>query len=138
MEPVRFQVGQSFGTYDELKAKLEAMSTSKKDFILSPEKRKIKEDIAYFNILGEQVGSVFNSSRYIFKEGKPVYPSEDIKNQSTITIGNVAYQVPTIRDGKGGQVRKIIVDYKTIAIDKNNNGIIDEGELITDNTKNNK
>ena len=53
-----------------------------------------------------------------------------------IEIGKTTYYIPVIRDGKGGQVNKIVYNYKTIAIDKDGDGLIGEDELIINNTNN--
>ena len=134
MEPVNFQVGQSFGTYEELKAKLEAMATKKKEV----HSNNIENEVKYYNAEGEEIGDIFVGSERKYDNGKGEHPPEGRFNNGSITIGNATYIVPTIRDGNGGKVNKIIVDYETKAYDKNKNGIIDEGELKTeDTTKNN-
>lgn len=129
-EVVNFQVGQSFGTFDGLKAKLEAMSITKRENI-NPRYTRREEWTSYLDAKGAELG-------YILMGTEPDYSGkgirrEDLKNKGLIKIGKFSYQIPTIRDGKGGQVKKINYDGRTVAIDRNKDGIIGEDELLIKN-----
>ena len=132
-ESVRFQAGQSFRTFEELKMQLEARAASKREDFSKP----MEERITYFDIAGNEIGSVLAGTEYKYSGGGIVPPKkEDVKNNGMIEIGKTTYYIPVIRDGKGGQVNKIVYNYKTIAIDKDGDGLIGEDELIINNTNN--
>ena len=132
-ESVRFQAGQSFGTFEELKAQLEFRAASKREDFSKP----MEERITYFDIAGNEIGSVLAGTEYKYNGGGILPPKkEDIKNDGMIEIGDATYFIPVIRDGKGGQVNKIVYNYKIIAFDKDGDGLIGEDELIINNTNN--
>ena len=125
-EVINYKVSQSFGTFEGLKAKLEAMSTTKRDNIDKKFTRK-EESTSYLDKKGVELG-------YIFVGTEPDYSGkrikrEDLKNKGIIKIGKYAFFIPTIRDGKGGQVHIIRYNGHIVAIDKDGDGIIGEDEL---------
>ena len=131
-EVINFQVGQSFGTFEGLKAKLEAMSTTKRENIDKRFTRK-EESTSYLDEKGVELGFVLvgtepNYSRERIKR-------EDLKNKGLIRIDKFSFFIPKIRDGKGGQVKRINYDGRTIAIDRDGDGIIGDDELLVKNIK---
>lgn len=135
---VKFEVGQSFGTFEELKAKLESMATSKRENI-NTKFRKTEEWTSYLDANGEEIGYVFQGTISESRKGAPL-TKKDIKNDGIIKIGNVAYFIPEIRDGKGGRVYKITLNGARVAVDEDHDGFIGEDELIIrgNNEANNK
>ena len=131
-EVINFQVGQSFGTFNGLKAKLEAMSTTKRENIDKKYTRK-EECTSYLDEKGVELGFVLAGTEHKYS-GERI-KKEDIKNKGLIKIGKFAFFIPTIRDGKGGQVKRINYDGATIAIDRDGDGIIGEDELQVKNIK---
>ena len=121
------QVGQSFGTFEELKAKLESMSTTKRENIDKRYTRK-EESTSYLDEKGVELGRVLAGTEPNYT-GKRI-KKEDLKNKGIIKIGKSAFFIPTIRDGKGGRVRRIHYDGKLIAIDRDGDGFIGEKELL--------
>ena len=132
-QSVNFQVGQSFGTFNELKAKLESMAVSTREDITGEIHKKFEERTSYLDKKGNIIGFVLAGTNYTYGNSGVIRKKEDIKNKGLIVIGNIAYFIPIIRDGKGGQVEKINIDRKTFAIDKDGDGIIGEDELISKN-----
>ena len=124
-EVINFQVGQSFGTFEGLKAKLEAMSTTKRENIAKRYTLR-EESTSYLDKKGVELG-------YVLAGTEPNYSGrikqEDLKNKGLIKIGEYSFSIPTIRDGKGGQVHIIRYNGHIVAIDKNRDGIIGEDEL---------
>ena len=127
------QVGQPYGTFEQLKAKLESMATSKRDDF-NKKIIKTEERTSYLDINGDVIGSVLVGTEFRYGGGGILPPKkEDIKNNGLIEIGKVAYFVPIIRDGKGGQVDHITIATPRGMIyiyDKDGDGIIGEDEII--------